>query len=95
MENEVQNENTAADETEVGAQSSAGHCSPYCPNCRRLLGKHAHSILVVKAANEFDATVWREHFLDELKAKNALTVESPDLTVMPKNALACLEGHEF
>uniref|UniRef100_A0A183C4H0 Uncharacterized protein n=1 Tax=Globodera pallida TaxID=36090 RepID=A0A183C4H0_GLOPA len=30
------------------------------------------------AADEFNAIVWRERFLDELKAKNALTVESPD-----------------
>uniref|UniRef100_A0A183C153 B30.2/SPRY domain-containing protein n=1 Tax=Globodera pallida TaxID=36090 RepID=A0A183C153_GLOPA len=43
--------------------------------------KH-HNIIIVQwqtinmqnAADEFDATVWRERFLDELKAKNALTV---------------------
>uniref|UniRef100_A0A183BTY7 BTB domain-containing protein n=1 Tax=Globodera pallida TaxID=36090 RepID=A0A183BTY7_GLOPA len=36
----------------------------------RFLGK--------EEADEFNAIVWREHFLDELKAKNGLTVESPD-----------------
>ncbi|KAI3415296.1 hypothetical protein GPALN_004909 [Globodera pallida] len=36
------------------------------------------TINMQNAADEFDATVWRERFLDELKAKNALTVESPD-----------------
>uniref|UniRef100_A0A914I9G8 F-box domain-containing protein n=1 Tax=Globodera rostochiensis TaxID=31243 RepID=A0A914I9G8_GLORO len=35
------------------------------------------TIKMQNAADEFDATVWRERFLDELKAKNALTVE-PD-----------------
>uniref|UniRef100_A0A183CFP0 Integrase n=1 Tax=Globodera pallida TaxID=36090 RepID=A0A183CFP0_GLOPA len=46
--------------------------------------KH-HNIIIAQwqtinmqnAADEFDAIVWRERFLDELKAKNALTVKSP------------------
>uniref|UniRef100_A0A183BLA9 CHAD domain-containing protein n=1 Tax=Globodera pallida TaxID=36090 RepID=A0A183BLA9_GLOPA len=47
--------------------------------------KKHHDIIIaqwkainMQNADEFNATVWRERFLDELKAKNALNVESPD-----------------
>ncbi|KAI3408215.1 hypothetical protein GPALN_012061 [Globodera pallida] len=45
---------------------------------RHIISAQWETINMQNAADEFNTIVWRERFLDELKAKNALTVESPD-----------------